>query len=59
MVEFVRSFLRDDKGEDLIEYGLLAAFIAAIALAAIINDPFGLRAGVISAFSRAGYVINL
>ncbi len=58
MMKLIRNFVRDEKGEDLIEYGLLAAFIAFIALAAIITDPFGLRAGIISAFSKAGYVVS-
>jgi Flp pilus assembly pilin Flp len=30
MKELIRSFVRDEQGEDLIEYGLLAAFAAAI-----------------------------
>jgi Flp pilus assembly pilin Flp len=58
MMKLIRNFVRDEKGEDLIEYGLLAAFVAAVALAAIINDPFGLRGGVASAFSKAAYVVT-
>lgn len=38
----LKNFLKDERGEDLIEYGLLAAFVAAIALAVIIADPLGL-----------------
>lgn len=30
-------FFREDEGQDLIEYGLLAAFISLVAIAAIIN----------------------
>jgi Flp pilus assembly pilin Flp len=48
----IRSFLRDDSGEDLIEYGLLASFVAAVALAAIIADPVGLRTAVSFAFRK-------
>ena len=58
MMNLIRNFVSDEKGEDLIEYGLLAAFVAAVALAAIINDPFGLKAGVVSAFSKAAYVVK-
>ena len=48
---FVR-FVRDERGEDLIEYGLLAAFVAGVALAVIIGNP-GLKQGIQDAFTRA------
>ncbi len=32
-------FLRDESGEDLIEYGLLTAFVAGLALAVVVKDP--------------------
>ena len=32
-------FMRDQSGEDLIEYGLMAAFAASLATAAILLDP--------------------
>jgi Flp pilus assembly pilin Flp len=31
------NFVRDEKGEDLIEYGLLAAFVAAVAIFVLTN----------------------
>jgi Flp pilus assembly pilin Flp len=31
----LRSFLRDEQGQDLIEYGVLAGFISVVALAII------------------------
>jgi Flp pilus assembly pilin Flp len=37
MLNTVRTFVRDEQGEDLIEYGLLAAFIAAVAVALLAN----------------------
>ena len=49
---FVR-FLRDESGEDLIEYGLLAAFVAAVATAVIIADPLGIKGSLIAAFNKA------
>jgi Flp pilus assembly pilin Flp len=49
----LKSFLKDERGEDLIEYGLLAAFVAAIALAVIIADPIGLSAAVEGAYLSA------
>lgn len=58
MKSFIRNFVRDEKGEDLIEYGLLAAFVAAVALAVIIADPLGLRQAVIAAFQRAVDALN-
>ena len=45
--------VRDERGEDLIEFGLLAAFIATVALAAIIVDPLGLKPSLIAAYLRA------
>jgi len=53
MVQLVKNFIRDERGEDLMEYGLLVAFVAAIALAVIITDPTGLKQAVIDAFTRA------
>ncbi len=58
MLNQLRNFIRDEKGEDLIEYGLLAAFVAAVALAVIIADPLGLRQAVIDAFQRAVDALN-
>jgi Flp pilus assembly pilin Flp len=37
MNPLVGQWLRDDRGQDLIEYALLAAFISLIAIAAITN----------------------
>ena len=48
-----KNFIRDERGEDLIEYGLLAAFVAAIALAVIIADPIGLQDAVEGAYQAA------
>jgi Flp pilus assembly pilin Flp len=57
MMNLIRNFVRDEKGEDLIEYGLLAAFVAAIATALIIgNAP--LRAAIQGAFNKAVTALN-
>ncbi len=53
MMKLIRNFIRDEKGEDLIEYGLLAAFVATIAFAVIILDPLGLKGALKSAYSKA------
>jgi len=53
MTSLLRKFLRDDSGEDLIEYGLLSSFVAALALATIILDPVGIRTGLVGAFAHA------
>lgn len=53
MLQFAKSFIRDERGEDLIEYGLLAAFVAAIAVAVIIADPLGLMGAVEGAYQSA------
>ena len=34
-MKHVLSFLRDDSGQDMVEYGLLAAFISIVAIAAL------------------------
>lgn len=53
MMNLVRSFIREENGEDLIEYGLLAAFVATVALATIIADPLGIRTSLQNAYQRA------
>lgn len=35
LVNFVKSFVRDDEGQDLLEYALLVALIALVAIAAV------------------------
>src|SRR4051812_38512351 len=35
LVNFVKSFVRDDQGQDLLEYALLVALIALVAIAAV------------------------
>jgi|WetSurMetagenome_2_1015567.scaffolds.fasta_scaffold1928348_1 Flp pilus assembly pilin Flp len=50
MMKLIRNFVRDEKGEDLIEYGLLAAFVAAVAVAVLTNG--GLRAALNGVFTR-------
>lgn len=47
----LRSFINDERGEDLIEYGLLAAFVAAVALAVLMSP--GLKAGLSDAIATA------
>jgi Flp pilus assembly pilin Flp len=54
----LKSFIRDERGEDLIEYGLLAAFVAAIAVAVIIPAPLGLTSAVTDAYTRATDALN-
>jgi Flp pilus assembly pilin Flp len=57
MMNLIRNFVRDEKGEDLIEYGLLAAFVAALATALIIgNAP--LKASITNAFNKAITALN-
>jgi Flp pilus assembly pilin Flp len=53
MLNLVRNFVREENGEDLIEYGLLAAFVAAVALVTIIADPIGIKGALIGAFDKA------
>jgi Flp pilus assembly pilin Flp len=53
MKNHIIRFVRDERGEDLIEYGLLAAFVAAVATAVIIADPLGIKGSLKNAFNRA------
>jgi Flp pilus assembly pilin Flp len=50
MMNSIRNFVRDEQGEDLIEYGLLAAFVAAVAVAVLTNG--GLRGALQNVFTR-------
>jgi pilus assembly protein Flp/PilA len=51
----VRRFVRDEEGQDLIEYALLVALISLVAVGAIgaagtaVNDIFGNIAGKLTA----------
>ena len=53
MKHLLTKFVREESGEDLIEYGLLAAFVAAVATAVIIGDPLGVKTGLVKAFQLA------
>ncbi len=57
MLSTLRIFIRDEKGEDLIEYGLLAAFVAALAVALIIGNT-NLRNAITGAFGKATNALN-
>jgi Flp pilus assembly pilin Flp len=50
MMNSIRNFVRDEQGEDLIEYGLLAAFVAAICIAVLSDGT--LRTGVNALFAK-------
>lgn len=51
MLNLLKNFIRDEKGEDLIEYGLLAAFVAAVGV--IVCYQLGLDQALQDAFSDA------
>jgi len=58
MKDLLRRFVREESGQDLIEYGLLAAFAAAIVTAVIVADPLGIRASLKSALHKAKAAID-
>jgi Flp pilus assembly pilin Flp len=58
VLQLVKRFIRDERGEDLMEYGLLVALVAAIAVAVIITDPIGLGTAIQDAFQRAVDAMN-
>ncbi len=41
MVRALKRLWNDESGEDLVEYGLLVAYAAAVVTAALIADPVG------------------
>jgi Flp pilus assembly pilin Flp len=57
MMRLIRNFVRDEKGEDLIEYGLLAAFVAGVALL-VLTSP-ALRTAISGAFQKAISVLGI
>lgn len=59
MLTLVRAFIHDEAGEDLIEYGLLASFVAAVALATLISDPLGMRLSLVGAFQKAVQALHM
>ena len=58
MSKLAVRLLRDERGEDLMEYGLLVAFVATIALAVIITDPLGFGTAIQDAYQRAVDALN-
>ncbi len=54
-MSLLRRFVRDDRGEDLVEYGLLAAFVAGVALALLGNAM--LRGALSQAFATVGNLL--
>jgi Flp pilus assembly pilin Flp len=56
MMNLLGSFIHDEKGEDLLEYGMLAAFVAGLALALIMNNAM-LRGALLKAFEKARTVL--
>jgi len=55
MLRLISSFVRDERGEDLIEYGLLAAFVASV-FGAVIASP--LKPAISDAFERAVTILT-
>jgi Flp pilus assembly pilin Flp len=51
MLNLIRNLVRDARGEDLIEYGLLAAFVGGIALAVLPNPA--LKSALSDALNKA------
>jgi len=58
MFQFVKKLVRDEGGEDLMEYGLLVAFVASVAVAVIITDPLGFGTAIQNAFQKAVDAMN-
>lgn len=58
MLKFMNRLTEDEGGEDLMEYGLLVALIATIALAVIITDPLSFGTAIQNAYQRAVDAMN-
>jgi Flp pilus assembly pilin Flp len=58
MLKFMNRLTKDERGEDLMEYGLLVALIATIALAVIITDPLSFGTAIQDAYQRAVDAMN-
>ncbi|HXG34512.1 MAG TPA: hypothetical protein VNJ11_14195 [Bryobacteraceae bacterium] len=54
MAELVKSFWREDSGQDLIEYALMAGFVAVAAGAIMPN----VSSSISSIFSKVGSVLS-
>jgi len=48
----LKRWLRDECGEDLIEYGLLAAFAASVAVAVLVANSAGVKTALSTVFAR-------
>jgi Flp pilus assembly pilin Flp len=59
MRQLLLELARDERGEDLIEYGLLSSFVASVALTTIILDPLGLKTGIVNAFGKAAEALYM
>jgi pilus assembly protein Flp/PilA len=59
MLNFVKSFVREDEGQDLLEYALLVALIALVAITAVtaagssVSAIFGAIAGKLAGMVSA------
>ena len=59
MMRVLQHLLRDERGEDLVEYGLLVAFAAAVVTVTLINDTTGLRSALVDSFTKVRDALNL
>ena len=59
MLHLLTALARDERGEDLIEYGLLSSFVASVALVTIILDPIGIRTAIVGAFGKAAEALYM
>lgn len=59
MTRLLKQLWNDDSGEDLVEYGLLVAFAAAIVTLALLNDPVGWRPALVNAFTKVKTALSM
>jgi len=52
MSDVIARLIREETGEDLVEYGLLTAFAAAVVTGALMNGPVAFRPALIQAFTK-------
>lgn len=64
MYEYINSFIKkiktliSEKGQGMVEYALIIAFVAAIAALALNNEQVGLGQKIKAAFTSAGSQIE-
>jgi len=58
MSNLITRFISDESGEDLIEYALMAAFVAGVATVIYVNDAGGIKTALTNALKAVSTKIG-